>query len=324
MVLLVRFELTTSSFGGKHSIQVSYKSKTKNGEQQTFSKYFAIHKVILSHFLVNCQNYFSECMNNRPMLMRPVIPIREYTSLVSTVISPNKAATKSNSKRPINPQFKAPIIVKTSAIFCNVSISIIPFFPTSMSTNNRIILKIRRNLRFKRRYYSQNKNMETILMCIEVFFARMLDVSIGSVRTILLVKGKNVISTILAFIEILIWYMVARQTLTSDETNLAIILSYAGGYAIGTYVGGLINKYFVRGNLMAFVVTTLDNHFIIDKLKEAGYGVSTISTEDKKLILMIEFKKKFLKNLKNTIRELDENAFVVVNESLHVENGYLG
>lgn len=168
-----------------------------------------------------------------------------------------------------------------------------------------------------------NNNMETIIICIEVFFARMIDVSIGSVRTILLVKGKNIISMILAFIEILIWFMVAKQTLTSDETNLAIILSYAGGYAVGTYVGGLINKYFVRGNLMAFIVTKLDKQFIIEKLKEAGYGVSTLSIEDGKLILMVEFKKKYLKKLKNTVRELDEDAFLIVNESLHVENGYI-
>ena len=76
--------------------------------------------------------------------------------------------------------------------------------------------------------------METIIICIEVFFARMIDVSIGSVRTILLVKGKNIISMILAFIEILIWFMVAKQTLTSDETNLEIIQSYEGGYDDGT------------------------------------------------------------------------------------------
>lgn len=161
------------------------------------------------------------------------------------------------------------------------------------------------------------------MTCIEVFFARMLDVSIGSVRTILLVKGKNFLSTILAFIEILIWYFVARQILTTEDTNILIVLSYAGGYAFGTYVGGLINKYFVRGNLMAFVITSLDNKFMIEKLKEAGYGVSTLSIEDGKLILLIEFKKKYLKKLKSTVSNLDENAFVIINESLHVENGYI-
>lgn len=165
--------------------------------------------------------------------------------------------------------------------------------------------------------------METLFICLEVFFARMLDVSIGSVRTILLVKGKNKIACALAFIEILIWFYVAKETLTSSDTNILVILSYAGGYAFGTYVGGIINKFFVRGNLTAFVVTKDSNKHMIDELKELDYGVSTISNLDKKIVLLIEFKKRNLNKLKNAIYKIDKNAFLVVNESLHVENGYL-
>lgn len=165
--------------------------------------------------------------------------------------------------------------------------------------------------------------MKTLLMCIEVFLGRMIDVSIGSVRTILLVKGKNIISMILAFIEILIWYFVAREILTTRDANIFMILSYAGGYAFGTYVGGLINKYLVRGNLTAFVVTSIKNKRMVDILKEARYGVSVISYEDGKMVLLIELAKKNLKKLKSTIKRIDENAFIIINESMHVENGYM-
>ena len=165
--------------------------------------------------------------------------------------------------------------------------------------------------------------MKTLIMCVEVFLARMIDVSIGSVRTILLVKGKNIISMILAFIEILIWYFVAREILTSRDTSLYLVFSYAGGYAFGTYVGGLINKYFVRGNLTAFVVTSLKNKSMVDKLKKAKYGVSVLSYEDGKMVLLIELAKKNLNKLKSTIKEIDDSAFLVVNESMHVENGFM-
>ena len=56
-----------------------------------------------------------------------------------------------------------------------------------------------------------NKNMKTLLLCIEIFLARMLDVSIGSVRTIFLVKQRTVIASIFAFVEIIIWFLVAQQ-----------------------------------------------------------------------------------------------------------------
>ncbi len=165
--------------------------------------------------------------------------------------------------------------------------------------------------------------MKLIIKCLGVFLARMLEISISSVRTIVLVKGKSIIASILAFIEILIWLFVARDVLTSDSTNLALILSYAGGYACGTYVGGLINKYLLRGSLTCFVVTHIRHLDLIDKLKINGYGVTKISTEEEKLVLLIQFKKKNLKNLKETIKSIDKRAFVIVNESMHVENGYM-
>lgn len=184
--------------------------------------------------------------------------------------------------------------------------------------------KFKKSIRYMFKLYNlvQNKNMKTIITCLEVFFGRMLDVSIGSVRTILLVKGKSLVATILAFIEILIWFFIARETLTKDA-NMIVILSYAAGYASGTYVGGLINKYFVRGDLMAFLVTDIENTHLVEKLKSAGYGVSVIRSDGGKLILMMEFKKKNLKHLQALVKKLDKKAFLVINESLHVENGYM-
>ena len=165
--------------------------------------------------------------------------------------------------------------------------------------------------------------METVLLCIEVFFARLLDVSIGSVRTIYLVKQKNLIACILAFIEILIWFLVAKEILTNKDASLVVILSYSGGYAVGTYLGGLINKYLVKGSLTAMVITSKDKDNIISALKSANYGVSIINLENDKTMLLVELNKKNMGKFKNLITSIDRKAFIIVNESLHVENGYV-
>lgn len=157
---------------------------------------------------------------------------------------------------------------------------------------------------------------------MEVFFARMIDVSIGSARTIFLVKQRNLIACILAFIEILIWYFVARQILTGTNTNLFVVFSYAGGYAIGTYIGGLINKYFVKGTLTAMVITSSDNRVMIEELRNAKYGVSIMGLEENKLLLLIQFNKRTIKKLKSIVNRIDRNAFMIINETFKVENGY--
>ena len=165
--------------------------------------------------------------------------------------------------------------------------------------------------------------MNTLITCIEVFFGRILDVGIGSVRTIYLVKQKNLIACLLAFIEIIIWFLIARQILTDKEINISIVLSYAAGYAFGTYIGGLINKYFVQGELTALVITQVDKRIMAEALRESNYGVTIIPLEDKKYMFLIEFKKRNMKKLKDTIKRVDRNAFIIVNETLNVENGYI-
>ena len=142
--------------------------------------------------------------------------------------------------------------------------------------------------------------MKTLLLCLEIFGARLADVSIGSVRTIFLVKQKNILASIFAFIEIVIWFLVARETLTQENIDIFVVLSYAGGYAVGTYVGGLINKFFVKGSFTAFVITNKTDIDLKPILKDTGYGVSTIEMQDNKLLYIIEFDKKQLKNRLNS------------------------
>lgn len=163
--------------------------------------------------------------------------------------------------------------------------------------------------------------MKTLLLCIEVFFARILDVSIGSVRTVYLIKQKNLIACILAFIELVIWFYVARETLTMDNISFVVVMSYALGYAVGTYIGGIINKYFIDGNLMVLVFSK-NSMSIENMLKNNGYGASLIVMSNDEKIILIETKKRHLNDLRNIIKKLDSNAFIIVNETLEVQNGY--
>ena len=66
-----------------------------------------------------------------------------------------------------------------------------------------------------------------ILKCLEIFLARIVDVSLGTVKTYLLVKGKTIEPFFIAFIEILVWYAVAREALNTEGNTILIALSYS-------------------------------------------------------------------------------------------------
>jgi len=164
-----------------------------------------------------------------------------------------------------------------------------------------------------------------ILLCIKIFFARILDVSLGTVRTIFTVKGKNFIASMIGFIEICIWFTIVREALNTDETSLWIMFSYAAGYATGTYIGGILSNKIIKTNFSVQVIT--DNINLAELLRKEGYAVSLINikgqAEADKYMLFIEIRHKNLDHLKEFIRKNDNKAFIVVNETKYVQNGFI-
>lgn len=65
-------------------------------------------------------DYFScasKWLNNIPILIKPQIPTIAYTIFGNIDSIPNNDSTKLKSKKPINPQFMAPITVNINVVF---------------------------------------------------------------------------------------------------------------------------------------------------------------------------------------------------------------
>ena len=165
-------------------------------------------------------------------------------------------------------------------------------------------------------------------LCIGIFFARLIDVSLGTIRTILSVKGKTIIATIIAFFEVLIWFLVAREALNTDIDSLWIPLSYSLGFATGTLIGIVISKHFIDGLMCVQVITKKNNDVLINTIRQNGYGLSIVSLnndydEIRKEMLIIELNKKSLKKLVSIIKKTEPNAFLMINETKVVQNGFI-
>lgn len=170
-------------------------------------------------------------------------------------------------------------------------------------------------------------SMSLFLLCIKIFFARILDVSLGTFRTLLVVKGKRLIASTIGFIEITVWFLIVREALNTTETSLWVAFAYAGGFATGTYLGGFISEKFIRGNFTVQVITE-NKDKLVKVLRDKGYGVSVINVKGKeegkeKYILFIQINKHRFEQLRSIIKNIDSKAFIVVNETKYVQNGYI-
>ncbi len=167
-----------------------------------------------------------------------------------------------------------------------------------------------------------------LLLCIKIFFARLLDVSLATFRTMVLVKGQKILPAILGFFEVLVWLMVVEETLKTEVDSLWVPVSYAAGYAIGSLIGTWFSNKFLKSMCAVQVVTDKTNAKLINAIKKAGYGLSIVDLKkdpdtDKKEMLFIEVNNTSVKKLKELINKYDKNAFIVVSDSKFVINGYI-
>jgi uncharacterized protein YebE (UPF0316 family) len=111
-----------------------------------------------------------------------------------------------------------------------------------------------------------------------IFMARICDVSLGTMRIAFISRGHKVLAPMVGFFEVLIWLIALRQIL-QNLTNWFYYVSYAGGFASGTFVGLWIEERMAIGNRIIRVITHHDATELVESLRLAGYGVTSINAE---------------------------------------------
>lgn len=165
--------------------------------------------------------------------------------------------------------------------------------------------------------------MILFITCIKIFFARLVDVCLGTFRTVNVVKGNRFAASVIAFFEVYIWYLVAKEALNPDIVSWLIPVSYSGGFAAGTYLGTLLSARLISGHLTLNVISTKITLENVNIIKDKGFGVSILNTLDGKTMLLLEIDKKYLKELKLLIKSFDPDAFIIANETKYVYNGFI-
>lgn len=165
-------------------------------------------------------------------------------------------------------------------------------------------------------------------MCIKIFLVRILDVSLGTIRTIITVKGKTLLAAIIGFIEVFIWFVVVKEAINVNNNSIFIAISYASGFATGTYIGGILSKILIKSNLTIQIISSKFKD-IAKVLRNSNYGISIVDIDgidnkiDRKMIIT-ETSSINLVEIRTIIRNIDNKAFVFINETKYVFNGYEG
>jgi len=162
-----------------------------------------------------------------------------------------------------------------------------------------------------------------VVLPLLIFLARMTDVSLGTVRIMLLNKGKRFLAPLLGFIEILIWLLAIRQIFL-HLTNPLCYIAYAGGFAMGNFVGMHIEERLAIGHEVIRVITNKDASNLIQILNSQGYGATSIDAKGSQGNVHVIFtivKRSQLKEVIEIIKKYNPKAFYTVEEIKAVREG---
>ena len=163
-----------------------------------------------------------------------------------------------------------------------------------------------------------------IILPILIIIARVTDVSIGTMRVIFVSKGYKLFAALCGFFEVLVWIFAITQIL-KNITNPLYYFAYAGGFAIGNFVGMLIEEKIALGYVLIRVITPNELVELTDYLKNHSHGVTIHDAEGlygTVKILFTIIPRYDLEQITSFIKVVNPHAFYTVEDirSVNVRN----
>lgn len=159
-----------------------------------------------------------------------------------------------------------------------------------------------------------------------IFVARICDVSLATVRMILVVRGKRYPAAFIGFVEASI-YVTALSRIIKNMDDPFKIVAYGLGFASGTILGSLIEEKLAIGHVSLQVIPKEDGaEELLQALRTSGYGVTVLDGHGmtgSKMVMLVSADRKGLKRLMSLIEEFSPGSFVTVLETKTIRGGVI-
>ncbi len=117
-----------------------------------------------------------------------------------------------------------------------------------------------------------------VVIPVLIILARIVDVTLDTIRIIYISRGMKYLAPIFGFFEILIW-LLAISTIMRNLNNPVYYLAYAVGFATGNLVGIFVEERLAMGKVVLRIISQKDISELVSHLRSCGHGVTTVDAE---------------------------------------------
>jgi len=157
-----------------------------------------------------------------------------------------------------------------------------------------------------------------------IFLARVCDVTLSTVRMLLVVRGKRYPAAAIGLVEASIYITALGRVMRNIDDPLKV-LAYGLGFASGTLLGSWVEERLALGHVTLEVIPPEENaEELLRAVRTAGYGVTVLTghgLKGPKQVLLVSTDRKSLPRLAAIIEEFAPDSFMTVLETRAVRGG---
>jgi uncharacterized protein YebE (UPF0316 family) len=172
-------------------------------------------------------------------------------------------------------------------------------------------------------FNNQSEIFTWVVLPILIFIARICDVSIGTIRMIYVSKGLKLLASVLGFFEVSIWILAIGQIMKHMD-SIVCFLAYGSGYAMGNYIGILLEEKLSIGTVIMRIIPRDDASELIIYLRTQNIGLTVVDGEGsmgKVKVIFSVIQRTDINHVISVINEYNPSAFYSVEDVKVVKEG---
>ena len=160
-----------------------------------------------------------------------------------------------------------------------------------------------------------------------IFFGKILEVSLSTLRIVLVNRGEKLKGSIIALFDITLWILITGTVLQGFQEDIFKVIVFAVAYSIGNYMGAWLDEKLAFGtsSIQVIVPEGEKSCELAETLRENKYAVTIVEGKGKdglRNVMYLHLSRKRIPKAVEIIKSVVEDAVIIVNDVKSTRGAY--
>ncbi|MCK8059624.1 MULTISPECIES: DUF2179 domain-containing protein [unclassified Fusibacter] len=165
-----------------------------------------------------------------------------------------------------------------------------------------------------------------MLIYFLIFFGKIIEVSLMTLRVVLITKGERKLGAVIAFFEICLWMLIVSNVIDGLMDDPFKAIAYALGFSLGNYLGSWLENQIGIGTSQVQIIVRAEHGYDLSQyLYKQGYACTVVEGQGKTFtrnILYVIAPRKKVQSIIKLAKQHQKNAVISVHDTKPFYGGY--